>query len=161
MNSSSLNDKYLKKYINKEIKSTKQKITGIKQYFEKIIDYSYHSGKVIKVIKQFPEHYNNIVCAHSLMKLFPNVINKDNYININSISTRLRVLSSMKTSWKHKVKCLSAISSDYMSYILPYTGINMIIDNIPYLKMETIDIYNLINDNIDVVSAMFIQSEQL
>ena len=32
----------------------------------------------------------------------------------------------------------------------------MIIDNIAYLEMDTDDIYNLINDKIDVVSAMFI-----
>ena len=115
-----------------------------------------YTDNTIKLItSKNPKYKNSIKSACALITYFPHCINKDNLYDFQSFETKFNKLISNEQTWNIKFTKLVDICNDLCDSMLPYTGANMIIDNISLVKNITVEeLYCTINDLTPVLQVV-------
>jgi hypothetical protein len=107
-----------------------------------------YTNPIIRNITHSNKKYeNNIKCACSLITNFSKCINHTTLYNFTSFEPRFNTLMSIKLPWNLKIKKIVNLCNKFSDTMLPYTGANMIIDNMSLIDNVTDEeIYCTIND---------------
>ena len=100
------------------------------------------------------EDISNLI---SIMTYFTNTIDIENANEIIMMNRRVNRLYRLfdGCTWQTLVTELAKFSKTYLDIILPYTGVNLIITNIPYSTSDNDEIFDLLNDETDIVFSFF------
>lgn len=107
----------------------------------------YTNNTIKQIIQKTPKYENSIKSACALVIYFPHCINKDTLYNFQSFEVGFKKLTLNKLPWDVKITTLFNMCNEFCDNMLPYTGANMIIDNIRLVKHITVEeLYCTIND---------------
>lgn len=103
------------------------------------------------------DEYTSITELINVMSYFENTIHIDNANDIIMLNKNVKFMYRMYDTWTWTELMieLSKFSKKYLDIIIPYTGINLEIKNVPHATLDDDELYDLINDETDIVFAFF------
>jgi hypothetical protein len=120
---------------------------NLQKVLSNIVSLLYTNPIIKNIILTNKKYENNIKCACSLITHFSKCINHTTLYNFNSFETRFNALMSIKLPWDLKIKKIVNLCNKFSDTMLPYTGANMIIDNMSLIDNVTDEeVYCTIND---------------
>ena len=152
------------KKINKKIAEERKRkayvvLKSINKFYNDMVTNLHMNKKYTKQINKSQSNINHIIITNSILIYFPNLINNQTAELFISINSRITGFQKKRKSWSKNLSILNKISRDFNTAILPYTGINLIVDNIPNYNMTTMELYNVINDITPVVFSWFVSPQ--
>jgi hypothetical protein len=116
----------------------------IKQYYDNLQIQLKTNKRAKLALSKSSINTNQFQMISNLMVRFPMVVCKENLSSIYNLFSKICIIKN-KISWKNKLISINELTTNLVNMILPYTGANLIIDNMPNIVQTQADIYDLIN----------------
>ena len=104
------------------------------------------------------DEYPCITELINIMTYFQNTIHIDNANDIIMLDKSINHIFRMYDTWTWTELMieLSKFSKKYLKLVVPFTGINLEITNIPEATLNNNELYDMINEEADIIFAFFV-----